>query len=97
MHPGRVLRALMMKKKKLLVGTECYSFTFTKKKKKFAIAGFVKVWNKALNKSRQMFVRNIFSWSNGSNIGTAPSICFAVTPRLLRPEEHKINKSSFNV
>jgi hypothetical protein len=26
-----------------------------------------------------------------------PSIYFAVTPRVLRPKEHKINKRSFNI
>jgi hypothetical protein len=56
----------------------------------------MKVQNKALNKIREMFVRNIFSQSNRLNIGTAPSICFALTPRLLRPKKHKMNKRSSN-
>jgi len=31
------------------------------------------------------------------NIGTDPSICFAVTSRVLPPTEHKINKGTWNV
>jgi hypothetical protein len=57
------------------------------RKNTFSILGFMKVWNKALNKIREMFVRNIFSWLNRTNIGTAPSICLAVTPLILGPKK----------
>jgi hypothetical protein len=93
-HPGRVPLALMMKKE-LLIGAKCYSFTFTEKH--ICHLRFCESTEQGPEQSRRMFVRNIFSWSNRSNIGTAPFIYFAVTPRLLRPKEHKINKSSFNV